>query len=149
MTGEPKSVHGGYHVKLEDVPGAGDLLFFSATTPSMTLEAPKFKTWDDNGAPVNAAGGGRQVTYGPVTLSRGVDESKALYQWFQDTVEKGVDATKTDIKMTVMDAAQSPLHTWNMVGAHITSYSDSGHNAQTNEILVNTIQIEFESVTLE
>jgi hypothetical protein len=149
MTGEAKPVHGGYHVTLEGVPGSDALLFFSATTPSMTLEAPKFKTWDAKGTPLNSAGGGRQVSYGPVTLQRGVDDKKDLYKWFQDTVEKGVDETKTDVKLKVLDAAQAELHTWNLVGAHITQYSDSGHNAQTNEILVNTIQIEFESATLE
>jgi hypothetical protein len=149
MTGEAKPVHGGYHVKLEGVPGAPNLLFFSATTPSMTLEAPKFKTWDANGAPLNAAGGGRQVTYGPVTLQRGVDDNKDLYKWFQDTVEKGVDDTKTDIKMIVLDAGGTTLHTWNLTDAHVTQYSDSGHNAQTNEILVNTVQIEFAEAKLE
>lgn len=150
MTGEAKSVHGGYHVQLGGVPGAeSGLLFFSATTPSGTLDAPKFKTWDGNGATTNSAGGGRQVSWGAITLSRGVDDNKDLYTWFKDTVEKGVDTQKKDLTMTVLDAEGGTLHTWNLVGAHITQYSDSGHNAQTNEILVNTVQIEYEDATLE
>jgi phage tail-like protein len=148
VTGEAKPVHGGYHITLDGVPGAPGLLFYSATTPSGTLDAPKFKTWDANGGTVNSAGGGRQVTWGPVTLSRGVDDNKDLYKWFKDTIEKGVDTQKKDLKLIVMDSAGKTLHTWSLVGAHITQYSDSGHNAQTNEILVNTIQIEYESADL-
>lgn len=149
-TGEARSVHGSYHVQLEEVPGADSgLLFFSATTPSGTLDAPKFKTWDAQGAPVNSAGGGRQVQWGPITLSRGADEERALYEWFRDTVEQGVDAQKKDLRMVVLKPDGSPLHTWNLVGAHITQYSDSGHNAQSNEILVSTVQIEYEDATLE
>ena len=150
MAGDVKPVHGSYHVKVSGVPEADSaLLFYSATTPSGTLDAPKFKTWDDNGLPVNSAGGGQQASWAPVTLSRGVDSDKSLYNWFKNTMEQGVEAQKTTLMMAVMDAAGGELHTWNLVGAHITQYSDSGHNAQTNEVLVSTIQVEFESATLE
>jgi hypothetical protein len=148
-TGDVKPVHGGYHVKLDGMPGSAGLLFYSATTPTGTLDSTKFMSWGaDKGLLVNSAGGGRQVQWGPITLARGVDDNMELYTWFKDTMEKGMEAQKKELKLIVFDAAGAPLHTWSLTGAHITSYSDSGHNAQTNEILVNTVQIEYEHAEL-
>lgn len=149
MAGEGKPVHGGYHVKVEGVPGADALLFYSATSPSGTLEMPDFKTWDAQNNPVNSLAAGQQIQWAPITLSRGVDDDKALYEWFKKVAEEGAESAKEEIKISVFDSESNPLHTWNLQGAVITQYEHSALNAQTNEVLVNTVQIKYEDATLE
>jgi phage tail-like protein len=151
VAGEAKQVHGGYHVKLGKVPGAeSGLLFYSATSPSGTLDTPDFKTWDAQGNTVNSLGAGRQAQWTPLTLTRGVDDNKDLYEWFKQVQEKGVTTeTKKDLELTVLSSDNKTLHTWNLVGAVITRYEHSAHNAQTNEILVNTVEIKYEYAELK
>jgi phage tail-like protein len=147
-TGDPKKVHGNYHVKIEGIPGAEALLFSSANTPDLSLEVPKHKTWDQQGNTVNSAAGGKQMNVGPLTLTRGVDDNKDIYEWFKKTAEEGVDAQKKTLILTVLDAKGTPIETWNIPGAHVTQYSHSGHDANAGAILVASIQIECESAEI-
>lgn len=141
------SVH---HFKLDLGGAEGALLFSKCETPNGTLEALDFKTFDANGNPVNSVGGGSQVTWRPITISRGVDHNTALYDWFKQVREGGATSdTKKEIKLTACDAQGTDIQTWSLTGAIITSYGDSGANAQTNEILVETVQIKYEDATLE
>jgi phage tail-like protein len=145
------TVSGVHHFQL-DLGGAENAMMFSqASTPQGTLEAPDFKTFPANGtAPVNSMGGGSQVSWAPITLTRGVDSDTQLWDWFKDIKENGVTPdTKKDIKLIACDATGSPLHTWNITGAVIMQYGHSGANAQTMEVLVNTVQIKFEDASLE
>ena len=144
------TVVGVHHFKLDLGGAEGALLFSQATTPQGTLEAPDFKTFDAKGNPVNSVGGGTQVSWAPISLTRGVDSDTQLYDWFKEIKEKGATAdTKKEIKLTALDAEGNPLHTWNLIGAILTQYGHSGANAQTMEVLVSTVQIKYEDATLE
>jgi phage tail-like protein len=148
--GDENVVHGGYHVVL-DFQEEFSLLFYSVTPPSGSLDTREFKTWDAQGLPINSIGGGRQVTWSPVTLSKGVDTDNKLYEWFKTVLEKGATAeTKKDVKITVMaEDGTTTLHIWNLTGAVITDYGHSASNAQTNEVLVQNITLKYENATLE
>jgi phage tail-like protein len=149
--GDENTVHGGYHivVKIDGITDA--LLFYSCTPPSGSLDTREFKTWDANGLPINSIGGGRQVTWSPVTLSRGIDTENLLYGWFKDVLEKGATTeTKKGVTITVMaEDGTSTLHIWNLTGAVITDYGHSAANAQTNEVLVQNVTLKYETATLE
>ena len=146
----PNQVSGVQHFKLDLGGLESSMLFSAATMPSGTLDVPDFKTIDDNGNPVNSCGGGTQVTWAPITLTRGVDSDHALYDWFKDVREKGVcDDTKKELKIICMDSQGETLHTWNIVGAVITNYGMAGCDAQTAAILTEQITIKYEDATLE
>jgi phage tail-like protein len=147
-TGDAKPVHGNYHVKIEGIPGADALLFSKLTTPTLSLETPKHKTWDAQGGTVNSAAGGRQITVGALTVERGVDDNKDMYTWLKETAEQGVEAQKKDLTVTVLDAAGGTIETWNLTGAHIVSYSHSGHDANAGSVLVASAQIECETAEI-
>jgi len=147
---DQKVVSGVHHFKLDLGGAEGALLFSQSSTPQGTLDAPDFKTFDANGNPVNSVGGGSQVSWTPITLTRGVDSDNQLYDWFKEVKEKGATPdTKKELKLTALDSTGQPLHTWNLVGAIITQYGHSGANAQTMEVLVATVQIKYEDATLE
>jgi phage tail-like protein len=148
MTAE--AVHGVHHFKL-DLKGKGpSILFSQATTPQGTLEVPDFKSFGEDGTPINSVGGGTQCSWAPISLTRGVDKDHTLWDWFQAVKTKGVvpGDTKMDIELQALDSGNAILHTWNIKGAVITQYGHSGANAQTMEILVNTVQIKYEDAEL-
>jgi phage tail-like protein len=144
-----KQVHANYHVtmKIEGVDGA--LLFYSFTPPSMSLDGPDFKTWtNQNGEVANSVGGGRQKTWSDIQLARGVDPDDSLLKWFEDVATKGAQEAKKDVVITVLDNANQPIRVWNLIGAVITQYNHSAVNAQTNEILVETITLKCQDCKL-
>jgi len=144
------TVTGVHHFKLDLGGMESGMLFSAATMPSGSLDVPDFKTIDDNGNPVNSCGGGTQVTWSPVNLTRGVDTDHQLYDWFKDVREKGVcDDTKKEVKIICIDSEGNTLHTWNIVGAVITNYGMAGCDAQTAAILTEQVTIKYEDATLE
>ena len=145
-----KQVYGGYHFTLKIPDVDQTLLFYQLTPPTLTVDGPDFKTWDANGNPVNSIGGGRQVTWSDIQVSRGIDAEKALYDWITKVKEEGAtEDTKKNIEITAMNSKGETIHTWNIQGAIITSYGHSGANAQTNEVLGENVTIKFEDATLE
>jgi phage tail-like protein len=146
-----EQVHGGYHVVVDIPDVADDLLFYECTPPSASLDLREFKTWDANGLPTNTLGGGRQVTWSPVTLSRGIDQTNALWEWFKEIREKGAtEDTKKDVMITVMgEDGETEIHTWNLMRAVITSYNHTAHSAQGNDVLVQRVELKYEDATLE
>jgi T4-like virus tail tube protein gp19 len=148
---EAQQVSGGYHVTVKIPDVDPDMLFYSFTPPSGSLDTREFKTWDAKGLPVNSIGGGRQVTWSPVQLSRGIDEKNALWDWFNTVREKGATKeTKKEITIEVKsEDGETVLHTWSLTGAVITDYSHSAANAQTNEVLVQNVTLKYEDAKLE
>lgn len=149
MAGD-KTVSGHHHFKLDLGGFEGGLLFNSVSMPSGTLDIPDFKTWDANGNPVNSVGGGTQVNWSDIQLTRGVDTDKQLYTWFKDVRKSGVTTdTKKDIKLTVLDSEGKDLHVWNVTGAVINSYGMAGADAQTMAVLIESVSIKFEDAKLD
>jgi len=143
-------VNGVHHFKLDLGGIESAMLFSAATMPSGSLDVPEFKTIDGNGNPVNSCGGGTQVTWQPIQLTRGVDTDHGLWEWFNEVREKGANAdTKKEVKIIAMDSQGQTLHTWNLTGAVITNYGMAGADAQTAAILTEQVSIKYEDATLE
>ena len=143
-------VSGVHHFELKLGGAESDMLFSSATTPTGTLEAPDFKTIDGQANPVNSVGGGTQVSWSEITLTRGIDDKNSLWEWFKEVKEKGATSdTKKDITIAAKNSAGDTLHTWNLKGAVITSYGHAGADAQTMAILTQQVSIKFEDADLE
>jgi T4-like virus tail tube protein gp19 len=151
VPGEAKQVHGNIHVKLQGVPGAeSGLLFNTFSPPDLSLDAPEFRTWDAQGAPIPSLGAGRQAKVGSITLSRGLDDNQDLMTWFNEVKEKGATAdTKKDLTAEILTADGTTLKTWNITGAVITSYRQGDFDANGTGILVETVTIECEDAKPE
>jgi len=142
--GEQQPVFGNYHWRVS-IDGIEAGKFFSATPPSIRLDNPMFTSWANNGVLVDSATGGRKATWSPVTLSRGGDDDKTIWQWVTDTRNEGADKHKKEVKLECLaHGDDKTLFTWTLNGATISSFSDSGASAQTQEILVNTLEITYE-----
>jgi phage tail-like protein len=139
-----------FELDIPDVTADDGLLFTSATFPEVSLDIPDFKTFSNGpDAPVNSFGGKPHVNWGPISLSRGVDTSKALWTWMKDVMDKGVTAdTVKEVTLKALGADATPLYTWVLHSAVIVQYGYSGANSQSQEVLVNNIQIKYASADL-
>jgi phage tail-like protein len=146
-TSASPQVFGSYHCVVK-IAGNQPTLFFSATPPTASIDAPQFKTWVSDGSPQNSVSGGRQVTWSPVTLSRGADDNGDIWTWFQSIVNEGADKNKKEVTLEFIAHDNTPLFTWTLHDAVVTQFSHSAASAQTNEILVNTIQLAFRDAEL-
>jgi phage tail-like protein len=154
MNTDDKQAHGIYAWKLEsDKLGVENLMFFQATLPSGSIDVGNVKMWGDSGQPQPIQGGGHQVTWQPVTLTRYLDDKStsdtAPYKWFSDVMEKGATSeTKSDVHLTCMNNDQ-PLYKWTLTGAVPTSYSHSEANAQTQGLMTETVTLTYETAKME
>ena len=140
-------VYGTSSVKLEGLQGSeSELKFFSATMPSGTIEIAEVKHFGENGKVAPLSGGGHQVNWGPITLSRYYDGTTQLFDWFKQVIEKGAveGDTKQDPTMTLLKEDGSPLYMWKLTGAVITGYSEGEVNAQGESLATETITLTFE-----
>jgi phage tail-like protein len=130
--------------------GESDLAFFQASLPNGTIDVGNTKVWGQDGKPVPIQGGGHQVTWSPINLTRYIDKSTAMWDWFASVIEKGaVQDTKDNPILTCHGADGSPLFKWNITGAVATGYSQSEANAQSQGLMTETITLTYEEAKLE
>ncbi len=143
-------VYGNYSFKLDQLKGAQDSLkFFQADLPGGDVQISSVKAYGEKGPAVPLSGGGHQATWKPITLTRYLDESTLLWDWYKAVMEKGaIDGdTKQDPTIICLNNDQ-PLFTWKLTGAVPTSYSHNAANAQNHDLMTETVTITYETADL-
>ncbi|MCO4769192.1 MAG: phage tail protein [Deltaproteobacteria bacterium] len=87
-----------------------------------------------------------RVSWGPVTLKRGVDAEGALYKWWRQVVTNDKGGGKESLRRTVVirlldDDRQSTLKSWKLKEAWPKSWEGPSFNSGGSELA-------FESITL-
>lgn len=153
MGADEKAASGHYAWQLNSEKlGADNLLFFQATLPSGSVDVGSVKHWGaQQGKPEPIQGGGHQVSWQPISLTRYIDDKSkdTLYKWFSDVMEKGATSdTKDTVELTCMNNDQQ-LFKWTLTNAVPTSYSHSEANAQTQGLMTETITLTYETAKME
>lgn len=146
----PDEVVGNYSFMLQDLKGAQDgLKFFKTDLPSSTVQVTGVKAWGGNkGKPEPLHGGGHQVSWNPITMTRYLDESPALYDWYKEVCEKGaIEGIKQEPKIICMHN-DAELFMWTLKDAVPTGYSQNGADAQSNDLLTETVTISYTSAEM-
>jgi len=84
-----------------------------------------------------------RVSYEKLTLKRGMLIGSKMVSWFKDAVESFKFDPKT-ITVTLLNAEHDPLEAWSFVQAYPVKWSISGFNAQNNEIVIETVELNFQ-----
>jgi phage tail-like protein len=139
--GEDKPIYPVQHFRLDLAGDESAGLFYQATPPSISITAPDWKAENEQKKPQNYHAG-VQITYGPLTISRGIDDQRQFADWVKKIEEEGVTAdTKKDIKLILVNSQGDDILVWNITGAYPTNYQPAGVNAQTGEIAVETLTL--------
>jgi phage tail-like protein len=101
------------------------------------------KEVDANGNPVIVKVPGN-LKWSNISLKRGIDTSKGLWEWRYMVEQKGPDAARTDCILELLDYDGSPIHTYSIHQAWPSKFTGAALNAGSNEIAVEEIQIAHE-----
>jgi len=87
------------------------------------------------------------VTYGDVTLSRGVTGDSKLWEWREKAVKGTVE--RHNISITLMDDTGAAKITWNLFEAWPTSWSGPSLSASSDEVAVESMTIAYERLEVD
>lgn len=85
--------------------------------------------------------------YANVMLKRGYTQSRDLWNWRKEILD-GVVKRRT-VGITLLDELRNPVLRWTITDAWIVKWETSAFNAKTNEILIETMELVHEGITLD
>lgn len=132
-----------YRVEIDGIQVAG---FSEATIPETATNPLEYREGTDPAWPRKLSG---LVSFGNLTLKRGVTDNMDLYNWRLLVEEKGSDApdARKAISLILVDEQDADKARWNLESAWPIKLETSGFNASNDEVLVDTLEIVLERMT--
>lgn len=85
------------------------------------------------------------VSYGDLTLTKGLYSNPLLYNFFNDFLE-GNNFTPVNATITLYDNAANPTASWSVINAWPKSYQSGDLSADSSEILIETLVLAHEGI---
>jgi phage tail-like protein len=138
----------GFHFRVEfDLPGAGDsdMRFREVSGLSAELEEETYNEGGENRfvqkLPVRAR-------YPDLVLKRGLLTSSVVRQWCQDAIQN-LDIQPVTVWVTLLNDAHEPLQTYTVVNAWPKKWSVSDFNAESGEVVVESLELAYQRFKLD
>jgi phage tail-like protein len=112
----------------------------------MTLEPKTIREGGRNTGPVHLAGG---ISYGQLTLKRGMTTSFDLWNWFEKMVTTGQSGYRTSATIVMRASDQSDQAVFQLTGCLPVKLKAPALNAKEGLVAIEEIQIAYESLTLK
>jgi len=129
----------GFHFKVEFTNLKGEYQFQSVSGLNVELETEQIAEGGENRfkhkLPVS-------TRFPNLVLKRGVLVDSSLIKWCREAVEN-FDITPTDITISLLNEEHEPLMTWNVVHAYPLKWAISDFNAETSNIVIETIELAY------
>ncbi len=84
--------------------------------------------------------------FGDITLSRGMTDDSALYDWIQEVVEGKVDSARRNGSVVEYDTQYSEVSRWNFTNAWPSKWEAPSHKANATEVAVEKLTLTVESI---
>lgn len=88
------------------------------------------------------------VTYGEITLTKGIYQNRALYNYFMGYISGSVTAVQ-QMTIEAYDNADTVAAKWNVKNVWPYHYDSTGLNADSPDILVETVTFAHEGISRE
>lgn len=123
-------------------------VFRECTGMDSETEVTEHKSIDGKGNPyVRKVAGATK--WSNVTLKRGVDTNKKLWDWRQEVIEKGPDAARIDGTIKLLDYDGSTILAYKFLQGWPIKYGGVTLNASSNDIAMEEVVICHEGLTRE
>jgi phage tail-like protein len=133
----------GFRFRLE-VQGLQVAGFSEAMMPDQTAEASFYREGTDTMA--RKQSGLDRVT--TLTLKRGITDSAELYDWYNSVSQLNAQtAGRKNISIILLDDSAQENARWNVGNARPTKYASTSGSASSGEAMIETLELEFETVT--
>jgi phage tail-like protein len=120
-------------------------LFREATAPTSETKVVEHVSIDANGAPIV------QKTLGPtswsnLTLKRGIDEGRKLFDWRTEAMTKGPAAARRTVTLTLLDYGGSTIAAYKFVNAWPVKYTGVAFNASSGDAATEEVELAVEGM---
>lgn len=133
--------HYNFLVEIDGVQRAGFQEVGSLTTDTDAID---YREGSDVNLNVRKLTGLRKYT--AITLKRGYTQNKELWQWRKDIINGIVKRRSAEI--ILLDETRQPVLRWQVREAWISKWESGPFNAKTNEVVIESIELTHEGVTL-
>ena len=89
-----------------------------------------------------------RAKYPELVLKRGLLVGSAVVEWVRAAVEDLTIAPK-GVDVTLLNEQHEPLLTWHLTNAYPTKWSASDLNSTSNTVVVETLQLFYQSFTMD
>jgi phage tail-like protein len=138
----------GFHFRVEfDLPGAGDsdMRFREVSGLSAELEEETYNEGGENRfvqkLPVRAR-------YPDLVLKRGLLTSSDVRKWCQDAIQN-LEIKPVTVWVTLLNDAHEPLQSYTVVNAWPKKWSVSDFNAESGEVVVESLELAYQRFKLD
>jgi phage tail-like protein len=133
------------------VDGVGDSLcggaFSECDGLEMSIEPKTIREGGRNNGPVHMTG---PVSYGQITLKRGMTPNFDLWKWFEQTASPGQGGLRGSVEITMLAAdGSSELARFVLTGCLPVKLKAPSLVASTGVVAIEEMQIAFETMTLQ
>jgi phage tail-like protein len=111
----------------------------------MTMEPKTIREGGRNTGPVHLAG---PVSYGQLTLKRGMTESLDLWKWFDKMVTDGQTGYRTSATVVIRGSNQTDMAVFQLTGCLPVKLKAPALNAKDGLVAIEEMQIAYESLSL-
>jgi phage tail-like protein len=137
-------------IEVKDVTNNGAQLCSAAFAEcdglEMTMEPKTIREGGRNTGPVHLAG---PLSYGQLTLKRGMTNSFDLWSWFEKMYEKDQTGYRTSATVVMRGADQSDQVVFQLTGCLPIKLKAPSLNAKDGIVAIEEIQIAYETLLLE
>jgi|SRR5579859_310962 len=112
----------------------------------MTMEPKTIREGGRNTGPVHLAG---PVSYGQLTLKRGMTTSLDLWSWFEKMATDGQTGYRTSATVVIRGSDQSDLAVFQLTGCLPVKLKAPALNAKDGGVAIEEMQIAYESLMLQ
>jgi phage tail-like protein len=123
-------------------------VFTSCTFPTLTLtnESLDVFTSEGKGEKIHT---NSILTFGDVTLTRGVTDNNKLAEWAMTLAQSGMQGNVKQVQLDACDNQGNPVMTWSLTDAFIKSYSPGQSQAGGSAVLTETVVLGFKEAKRE
>ena len=83
-----------------------------------------------------------------VVLKRGVTHQRALLDWFNQTRQRGIEAKRGAVTVTLMGPRNEEVQTWSFKEAYPVKWTGPKLNASSNQIATEALEIAHAGMTV-
>jgi phage tail-like protein len=133
----------GFRFRLE-IQGMQVAGFSEVTLPEGNVDSTTYREGTDG--PIRKLSGLPHV--GTLSLKRGITDSMDLHNWYKAVTELGATgAGRKNISVILIDDMMQEKVRWNIANAWPSKYTSSDFNASSSDAMIETLEVELESIT--
>ena len=89
-----------------------------------------------------------RIQYSKVTLKRGVDLSRAIWEWCQEGIRDG-KVVRKNVSIIQFDTAGEEIKRWNLTGAYPINWKGPAFKTNSKKAALETLQLVHRGLALD